>query len=162
MPRPVVALRTASKEAYKKFKEKHPNSPLSCAQYIKLLHTFNSLFIVHILETGEKVKLPYGFGPITICKKKQTTFYEKDGNKYTILSVDWKQSKELGYKVYNLNGHTSGFRYRWYWYPHEARFFQSHIWTFKPCRKMSRLLATYLKKPNSEYKDIYRLYIKKK
>lgn len=162
MARPTVARRTGSKEAYLLFKEKHPNSSLTCKQYIKLLQTFNKLFIKHILETGDKVKLPYGFGPITICKKKQTTFFEKDGKKYTTLSVDWKQSKELGYKVYLLNSHTSGFRFKWFWYPYEARFFQHHLWTFKPCRIMSRLLAEYLKKPNSEYQNIYRLYIRKK
>lgn len=162
MGRPKLTARTGSKEAYKLFKEKYPNSPLTCIQYIRILHKFNELLTTHIMETGDKVKLPWGLGPITIVKKKQTTFFEKDGKKYTTLSVDWKTTKELGFKVYLMNSHTSGFRYKWWWSPKESRLFQSHIWIFKPCRKISRQLATYLLKPNSEYKDIYRIDIKKR
>lgn len=162
MSRPINEIRSASKDSYKAYKVKYPKSKLTFSKWKKLLYDFNDRLIRHALETGERIKLPYGIGPLQVMKRKQTAIYEHQGIKRVGLATDWLRSKELGYKVYHLNSHTDGYRYKWYWYPNQARFFKAHIWNFRPCRKVSRLLASYIKQENSEYKHLYSLYIRKK
>lgn len=161
MARPAIKYRSAGKSAYVAFKKECPHVKITYTQYKKIVYTFNEQLGNHVLETGEFVKLPYGFGKISINKKKQTKYYEKDGKTYCVLGIDWKKTNELGEKIYHLNAHTDGYRYRWLWVP-DGRVYQIQIWTFSPSRHFSRTLAKYLKKPNSPYKDIYGEYIKRK
>jgi hypothetical protein len=160
MARPIIKVRSAGRESYKFYKEKNPQSKITFTQWKKVIYAYNEALIEHVLETGDKIKLSWGLGTLTVGKKKQKPFHELDGEKKITLAVDWPQSKTLGYKVFILNGHTDGYRYKWYWFPKEARFAKSCIWTFKPCRKASRLLASYIKQEGTEYKHLYRTFIR--
>lgn len=114
--------------------------------------------MTYILETGEKIKVPHGFGALSINKKKTTRYFEDSvtGKKHCILPVDWKKTKELGKKVYILNNHTDGYRCKWFWFKKEARIKMSEIWSFTPCRAHSDALCRYLTtKKDKQYIDIY-------
>ena len=68
------------------------------------------------------------------------------------MNVDWKKTKEKGFKIYHMNNHTEGNTFRWLWVFGTQRFFQSEIWSFKPSRVSSRLIAHYIKLGyNSKY-----------
>ena len=53
--------------------------------------------------------MPYGLGLIQVGKYKPKEYNSKS------LSVDYKSSKDLGVRIYHLNAHTDGYKYRLYW-----------------------------------------------
>lgn len=161
MPRVQVQYRTVSKENYNRFCIENPEIKITFEKWKEVLYTYMELYTEYILETGEKTKIPYGFGGLSINKKKSKKTKEWNGKTYINLPVDWVKTKKEGKVIYNLNHHTEGYRFRWVWFKEYCHFYQSDLYTFKPCRELSRKLATYLKKPNSDYKDIYREWLKK-
>lgn len=53
--------------------------------------------------------MPYGLGFIQIGKYKPKHMNDKS------LSVDYKASNEYGKRIYHLNEHSNGYKYRLYW-----------------------------------------------
>lgn len=157
MSRPIVDYRTASKQSYDAFCEANPTVEITFEAYKKIIYTYNSMLVTHLLETGEKIKLPYGLGEIVVNKYKPKRYkILPDGTEKINLSVDWQETKKQGKYVYHLNQHTEGYKFYWMWNYWKARLKFSFIWKFEMCRTNSRLLKTYLKKPNAKYKDLYR------
>jgi hypothetical protein len=119
------------------------------------LYTYNESFKEYILETGEKVKLPFGFGEFSINKKKRRKLKNNvDGKEFVNLPIDWQKTKEKGKIIYNFNYHTEGYFFGWMWFKQTARFKNFDLWYFKPSRLTSRLLSHYLK-TNDKYQYIY-------
>jgi len=53
--------------------------------------------------------MPYGLGYVQVVKYKPKTYTDKS------LSVDYKESKKYNKKIYHLNEHSNGYKYRLYW-----------------------------------------------
>lgn len=157
-----VSYRTGSREAYEKFCAAHPNIYLTFDKWKSIIYSFNYLFRDHILETGDKIRLPWGLGNFSVSKKKSKRFVTYKEKEYVNMPIDWVKTRKAGKKIYHLNSHTDGFRYKWIWFNSDARFYQSAIWVFKPSRISSRKLAEYLKRPNSSYSQMYREWERKK
>lgn len=90
-----------------------------------------------LMEQAAVVQLPYRLGHLFIDKSRS-----KDFNK---LAVDWKTSKELGKKVYHLNKHTDGFKYKFTWSKQRCIVKNKGLYRFKACRENVRHLATIIK-----------------
>lgn len=149
-----VDWRSASLENYKNFCKKHPTIKLTYDEWRNIIYSFNDAFKNYILETGEKAKLPFGFGEFSVNKKKRRKLKGlKD--EFVNLPVDWKKTKEKGKIIYNFNYHTEGFFFGWMWFKDSARFKNADLWYFKPSRTTSRILSHYLK-TNEKYQHIYR------
>jgi nucleoid DNA-binding protein len=146
--------RSASKENYNNFCKKHPSIKLTFDQWRNIVYSFNDAFKEYILETGEKAKLPFGFGEFAINKKKRKRIKDIHGKEFVNLPVDWKKTKEKGKRIYNFNFHTEGFFFGWMWFKSTARFKHSQLWYFKPSRTTSRLLSHYLG-ANDKYQHTY-------
>ncbi|NDB82690.1 MAG: hypothetical protein EB127_08105 [Alphaproteobacteria bacterium] len=146
--------RSASKENYKLFCKKHPSIKLTYDEWRNILYSFNDAFKNYILETGEKAKLPFGFGEFSINKKKRR---KKKGlnDEFVNLPVDWKKTKEKGKIIYNFNYHTEGFFFGWVWFKDKARLKNTDLWYFKPSRTTSRLLSHYIN-TDEKYQHLYR------
>lgn len=146
--------RSASRENYKSFCKKHPSIKLSFDEWKNIVYTFNEEFKDYILETGERAKLPFGFGEFSINKKKRR---KKKGlnDEFVNLPVDWKKTKEKGKIIYNFNYHTEGYFFGWMWFKETARLRNTELWYFKPCRNTSRLLSHYIN-TNEKYQHLYR------
>ena len=71
MSRVAVDWRSASKDNYEDFCKKHPLVSLTFDEWRNIVYAFNESFKYYILETGEKEKLPTGFGEFSINKKKR-------------------------------------------------------------------------------------------
>jgi len=156
MPRPKIEFRTASKDQYQKFCEQYPDTKISFKTFDKIIRTYNELFRDYILATGEKVKMPWGIGAFSINKKKTLKYFVKNGKKLITLPIDWVKTRAAGKYVYNFNGHTDGYKFRWLWFERDAYFLHSQLWNFIPCRRASRLLASNLKGSESKkYVDMY-------
>ena len=162
MPRVKTEYRSASKQLYNKFCEKHPDITITFEKWKEVIYTYNYFFRDYILETGEKAKLPWGFGSFAISKRKVKKYKIFNGKEYINLPIDWKKTKELGKVIYNLNAHTDGYRYKWLWFILEARIYHSDIWVFRPSRISSRKIAEYIKKPSSIYSQLYKQWDRRK
>lgn len=161
MSRVKVQYRTASKKAYDKFCAAHPQINITFGKWKEIIYTFNEAFRDHILETGDRCKLPWGLGTFSINKKKSKKFVVHDGKEHVNLAIDWAKTKKVGKRIYHLNAHTDGYRYKWKWFINDARFYQCEVWMFKASRLTSRKLAEYLKRPNSSYPQIYQEWERK-
>lgn len=152
--RTVVEWRSASKDNYINFCKKHPTMNFTYDQWRNIIYSFNELFKEYILETGEKVKLPFGFGEFSINKKKRRKIKVKDGQEFVNLPIDWVKTKQKHKVIYNFNFHTEGYFFGWIWFKQNAIFKHYNLWYFKPCRITSRLLSHFLK-TNEKYQHIY-------
>jgi nucleoid DNA-binding protein len=146
--------RTASKENYNNFCKRHSSIKLTFDEWRNIVYSFNDAFKNYILETGEKAKLPFGFGEFSINKKKRR---KKKGvnDEFVNLPIDWQKTKEKGKVIYNFNYHTEGFFFGWMWFKGSARLKNVDLWYFKPSRTTSRLLSHY-NKTDEKYQHLYR------
>ena len=147
--------RSSSKENYNNFCRKNPTIKITFDEWRNIIYQYNEHFKNYILETGEKARLPFGFGEFSINKKKRKKMKTVDGKEMVNLPVDWKRSKEKGKIIYNFNYHTEGFFFGWMWFKESTRLRNIDLWYFKPCRITSRLIRHYLNL-NDTYKDLYR------
>jgi nucleoid DNA-binding protein len=145
--------RSASKENYNSFCKKHPSIKLTFDEWRNIIYSFNEAFKEYILETGERAKLPFGFGEFSINKKKRRKLKGTD-DQFVNLPIDWKKTKEKGKRIYNFNFHTEGYFFGWVWFKDTARFRQSNLWYFKPSRNTSRLLSHYIM-VSDKYQHMY-------
>jgi nucleoid DNA-binding protein len=148
-----VDWRSASVENYKNFCKKHPSIKLTFDEWRNIIYSFNEAFRNYILETGEKAKLPFGFGEFSINKKKRR---KKKGlnDEFINLPIDWKKTKEKGKYIYNFNYHTEGFFFGWLWFKETSRLRNTKLWYFKPSRVTSRMLSHYIK-TDEKYQHMY-------
>jgi nucleoid DNA-binding protein len=146
--------RSASRENYKNFCKKHPSIKITFDEWRNIIYSFNDSFKNYILETGEKAKLPFGFGEFSINKKKRRKLKGLN-NEFVNLPVDWQKTKQKGKIIYNFNYHTEGYFFGWMWFKETARLKNTELWYFKPTRTTSRLLSNYIK-TDDKYQCIYR------
>lgn len=72
--RPNRDFRSASKEQYKKFIEENPNIQIDFKTFENIIRKWNTAVVNYIIETGDSIKLPYGFGTISVVKYKRRNF----------------------------------------------------------------------------------------
>jgi nucleoid DNA-binding protein len=147
--------RSSSRENYNAFCKKNPTIKISFDEWKNIVYTFNESFKNYILETGERAKLPFGFGEFSINKKKRRKIKGVDGKEFVNLPIDWQRTKEKGKVIYNFNYHTEGYFFGWIWFKETARLKHTDLWYFKPTRTTSRILSHYIKTDN-KYQHIYR------
>jgi len=152
--RVAVDWRSSSKDNYNNFCKSHPSISVTFDQWKNIIYSFNESFREYILETGEKAKLPFGFGEFSINKKKRKKMKLIDGKEFVNLPIDWQKTKAKGKIIYNFNFHTEGYFFGWTWFKKTARFKQSDLFYFKASRTTSRLLKHYLT-TNDQYQHIY-------
>lgn len=160
MGRTKVDWRSASKDNYLDFCKKHPNIDLSFDQWKDVIYRFNDHFSNYILETGDKVALPYGFGDFSINKKKRKRkIVAPDGKEFINLPIDWQETRKKGKRIYRMNYHTDGYFFGWHWFKKSARFKQPKLWYFKPVRAVSRLVNHYVT-TDPKYQHLYKEWVK--
>lgn len=153
--RVAVDWRSSSKDEYNKFCKKYPNVKLTIDEWKNIIYNFNESFKTYILETGNKAKLPHGFGEVSIAKKlRKRVKILPDGREVVNLPINWKKTKEKGKYVYDFNYHTEGYHFRWMWFKKSTRISNSDLWYFRPTRVTSRLLAHYIK-TDKKYQNLY-------
>jgi hypothetical protein len=159
MSRTKIDWRSSSRENYNNFCRKNPTIKITFDEWRNIIYQYNENFKTYILETGEKARLPFGFGEFSINKKKRKKIKNIDGKEYVNLPVDWQRSKEKGKRIYNFNYHTEGYFFGWVWFKESTRLKNINLWYFKPSRTTSRLLSHYIK-TNEKYQHIYREWLK--
>lgn len=96
------------RDMYRSYNKQNPNK----VEYV-LFKRILDLMCKFILETlqdrSDGFKMPSGLGYLRIGKYKPKEYTGKS------LSVDYKASKEYNKKIYHLNEHSNGYKYRLHW-----------------------------------------------
>lgn len=96
-------------DIYKAYCKENAPVDMPYFRFKRILDSFNELIRQDVLERSEGFKMPLGLGYICIGKYKPKKYDSKS------LSVDYKSSKEEGVRVYHLNEHSNGYKYRMFW-----------------------------------------------
>lgn len=67
------------------------------------------IILEYVLERSEGFKMPNGLGFIQVGKYLPKTLTPQS------LSVDYKSSTDYNKRIYHLNEHSEGYKYRLYW-----------------------------------------------
>ena len=103
--------------------------------YRRILDEMCVVILEHVLNASEGFKMPYGLGFIQIGKYKPKNLDSES------LSVDYKTSNELGKRIYHLNEHSDGHKYRLYWSKLPRTFPDRYKYQLKLVRQNKRKLA---------------------
>ena len=77
--------------------------------YKRILDEMCRIILDAILNSSDGFKMPYGLGFMQVGKYKPKAL---NGDS---LSVDYKASREYDKRIYHLNEHSNGYKYRLYW-----------------------------------------------
>lgn len=93
------------------FRDMYKEMPIEVdySLYKRILDEMCKVILEHVLERSEGFKMPYGLGFIQVGKYRPKTLSPES------LSVDYKSTKELNKRIYHLNEHSDGYKYRLYW-----------------------------------------------
>ena len=77
--------------------------------YKRLLEEMCRIILDAILNSSDGFKMPFGLGFIQVGKYLPKALNDKS------LSIDYKASREYDKRIYHLNEHSNGYKYRLYW-----------------------------------------------
>lgn len=100
-----------------------------------ILEKFNDNIKESIINRSESFKMPFGLGYVCIIKYKPKQYNSKS------LSMDYKASAEEGKRIYHLNEHSGGYKYRLYWSKIPKTFPDRYRYQLQLVRKNKRELA---------------------
>ena len=119
------------------FKDIYQTMPIevSYGLYKRVLDEMCNVILEHVLNRSEGFKMPYGLGFIQVGKYRPKTLSPQS------LSVDYKTSKEYDKKIYHLNEHSDGYKYRLYWSKIPRTFAERYKYQLGFVRQNKRKLA---------------------
>ena len=91
--------------------------------------------------------MPYGLGLICIVKYRPKSYSDKS------LSVDYKNSKQFNKRIFYLNEHSNGYKYRLFWSKLPRTFPDRYKYQLQLIRENKRHLAQLIFN-NQDYIDI--------
>lgn len=103
--------------------------------YKRILDEMCKVILEHVFEGSEGFKMPYGLGFIQVGKYRPKSLSPQS------LSVDYKASKEYDKRIYHLNEHSDGYKYRLYWSKIPRTFPDRYKYTLSLVRQNKRKLA---------------------
>ena len=96
-------------DMYKPFVDENIDVEVSYSDFKAVLDSCNKFILETLQNSSEGFKMPYGLGYLIIVKYLPKEYSSKS------LSYDYKTSKQLNKKIYYLNEHSNGYKYRLYW-----------------------------------------------
>ena len=138
------------------FRDMYQEMPLEVPYllYKRILDEMCNVILENVLERSEGFKMPYGLGFIQIGKYQPKSLDAKS------LSVDYKSSKEYNKRIYHLNEHSDGYKYRLYWSKIPRTFPDRYRYQLGFVRKNKRKLAQLIFN-KQDYLDINDIQIYK-
>ena len=103
--------------------------------YKLILDEMCKVILEHVLMRSEGFKMPYGLGFIQIGKYRPKTLNQDS------LSVDYKTSAEYNKRIYHLNEHSDGYKFRLYWSKIPRTFPDRYKYQLSLVRQNKRKLA---------------------
>ena len=103
--------------------------------YKRILDEMCKIILEYVFERSEGFKMPFGLGFIQVGKYRPKSLTQQS------LSVDYHASKEYGKRIYHLNEHTEGYKYRLYWSKLPRTFPDRYKYQLSLVRQNKRRLA---------------------
>lgn len=134
-------------------KNKYANSttkPINNVLFYKLWKEYIQEWMRLMVYKNETYTMPFGLGNIGIVK-----FRPKLSNPRTKLCMDYQKWRKTGQKIFLLNEHRDGMRYRIRWARSGARpITNKNAYYFMPSRQFKRDLVKVLKyNPEIDFSD---------
>ena len=120
---------------------------ISYFDFKRILDEMSIIIAEKILNASEGFKMPYGLGFIQVGKYLPKAYSAKS------LSVDYKLSQQYNKKIYHLNEHSNGYKYRLYWSKIPRTFPDRYKYQLQFVRANKRKLAKLIFN-NKDYIDI--------
>lgn len=119
------------------FKDMYYKMPIEIdySLYKRILDEMCKVILEYIFERSDGFKMPFGLGFIQIGKYKPKILSAES------LSVDYKTSKEYNKRIYHLNEHSDGYKYRLYWSKLPQTFPDRYKYQLSLVRQNKRKLA---------------------
>lgn len=115
--------------------------------YKRILDEMCNVILEYVFMRSDGFKMPYGLGFIQIGKYRPKTYTDKS------LSVDYNASKKYNKKIYHLNEHSNGYKFRLYWSRIPQTFPDRYRYQLNLVRANKRKLAQLIFN-NHDYIDI--------
>lgn len=132
-----------SRDAYKFYKKNTIKELQSDYKiYRSVCDDYNKALVDKMLDKSGEIKLFVRLGFMRV-KKTKMNFTDKN-----TLSVDWQSSKKFKKRMYHMNDHTGGYKYRFYWKRGAVKNITAYA--FIPTRTNARRLASILKDKDRE------------
>lgn len=103
--------------------------------YKRILDEMCKVILEYVLMRSDGFKMPYGLGFIQVGKYLPKALSEQS------LSTDYKASKDYDKKIYHLNEHSNGYKYRLYWSKIPRTFPDRYKYSLSLVRANKRRLA---------------------
>lgn len=131
-------------ENYRDIELREGRKPRSYQLFSKILRDFNLLLRDAIIYQAQTIELPFKLGKLGV-RKFSVNYKLNNKNNWR---VDFKATKEAGKVVY----YGSDYGYKWKWNKSHVKLRGKRHYSFKPCRKASRLIADAV---NNKKLDFY-------
>jgi hypothetical protein len=118
--------------------------------YKRILDEMCRIILDAVLNSSDGFKMPYGLGFMQVGKYRPKTLSGES------LSVDYKASREYDKRIYHLNEHSNGYKYRLYWSKIPRTFPDRYKYQLSFVRQNKRRLAQLIfnKKDYLDINDI--------
>lgn len=138
-PRPRVTADYGLKDLYKYYKDTTLKALIvPYNTFAAVIKDLSAEIMDKILLESKEVKFKSNLGYLRVKKRKMR--FKNTEN----LRIDWAATKKVGKKVYHLNEHRDGYRYKFHWTKADSRVPNMSVYHFRPCRYNSRRLADIL------------------
>ena len=141
-------------DMYKPFVNENIDVEVSYSDFKAVLDSCNKFILETLQNSSEGFKMPYGLGYLIIVKYLPKEYSSKS------LSYDYKTSKQLNKKIYYLNEHSNGYKYRLYWSKLPKTFSDRYKYQLMFTRENKRNLAKLIFK-HKDYTNVNDIQIYK-
>lgn len=132
------------REMYKYFKT-YSKTQITYKEYVNIIKTCNKEILNVIVNEAKVFEMPYRLGALQVSKFERS--YNKPSAKW---AVDFKKSKELGYRVF----FDQPYFYKWVWRKKRAIFINKTGYKFTASRLAKRLVPKALATKKIDYYSI--------
>lgn len=122
-------------DMYNYYLSKNIDSKVSYVRFKRIIDEMYKIILDHIQNRSECFKMPCGLGFIMIIKYKPKSYNTKS------LSVDYKQTQLQNKRIYHLNEHSDGYKYRLFWSKQPYTFADRYKYQLSFVRENKRRLA---------------------
>ena len=134
-------------DMYSVYLRENDGVELSYFDFKRILDEMCNIILEKLLNASEGFKMPYGLGFIQVGKYRPKNYNSES------LSVDYKASKEYNKKIYHLNEHSDGYKFRLFWSKIPRTFPDRYKYQLSLVRANKRKLAQLIFS-NKDYIDI--------
>ena len=154
-----------------KFYKQNSSKPVDKRTFTDFSKKLGAGIVRLITFDGVDVIFPWRLGSVYLKRVESKIYFNEDGtidkrkNRidwertlkhweviYPNLSMDEIRSIPNKKCFYHLNGHSDGYKYRWYWDKVTSNVKNQNFYNFKPVRSIKRELTEYIRITNNKVK----------